>query len=285
MSAIRALRQVSLVSTRALAVRSAPRSLSRAAMPVFAVRAAPACAARAFSLSARTLGEGASDVALSQKLTEEMQYEKEAATEAEPDFLRSFKAQGVWAIEDVAGNDEVALTRKFGNESIRMMFSIADINQSETQFENEEETDGSDEEPNHSYPIRCSLSVTKSAANGALTVDVICQEGTFVVENISFYKDAQVGTELTAEADWRRRGLYIGPQFDTLDVSVQEEFEKFLQERGINEALASFVPEYAEYKEQKVRSLVILLLELFLIGFTLQEYVSWLQNVKTFVEA
>lgn len=43
-------------------------------------------------------------------------------------------------------------------------------------------------------------------------------------------------------------------QFDTLDVAVQEEFERFLQERGINESLAMFIPEYAEYKEQKVRS-------------------------------
>ena len=31
------------------------------------------------------------------------------------------------------------------------------------------------------------------------------------------------------------------------------EFEKFLQERGINESLAAFIPEFAEFKEQKVR--------------------------------
>lgn len=43
-------------------------------------------------------------------------------------------------------------------------------------------------------------------------------------------------------------------QFDTLDVTVQEEFEKFLQERGINDTLAAFIPEYAEFKEQKVRT-------------------------------
>ena len=42
------------------------------------------------------------------------------------------------------------------------------------------------------------------------------------------------------------------PQFETLDLSLQEEFEKFLQERGINENLEFFVPEYAQYKEQKV---------------------------------
>jgi complement component 1 Q subcomponent-binding protein len=41
-------------------------------------------------------------------------------------------------------------------------------------------------------------------------------------------------------------------QFETLDLTFQEEFEKFLQERGINESLAFFVPEYSQYKEQKV---------------------------------
>lgn len=43
-------------------------------------------------------------------------------------------------------------------------------------------------------------------------MDMVCQEGHFIVDNVSYYKDAKVGTELTAEADWKRRGLYIGPQ-------------------------------------------------------------------------
>ena len=40
----------------------------------------------------------------------------------------------------------------------------------------------------------------------------MCQEGSFVIDNISYYNDAKVGTELTAEADWKRRGFYLGPQ-------------------------------------------------------------------------
>lgn len=90
-------------------------------------------------------------------------------------------------------------------------------------------------------------------AKGSLNIDTMCQEGAFLVDNISFYPDSKLGTELTAEADWKRRGLYIGPQFDTLDVTVQEEFEKWLNERGVNENLATFIPEYSEHKEQKVR--------------------------------
>ncbi|KAL6300950.1 mitochondrial glycoprotein [Sparassis latifolia] len=267
MSAIRALRQVSLSSSR-LAVRGAPRTLCRAAL---AQRAAPLFSARAFSVTARAWGEGTTDATLSQKLTEELQYEKQAAEDnPQPRLVKELKEEGIWAIEDVAGNDEVALTRKFGNETIRLMFSIADIQgEEESQFtENQEsqEEEAEEDEPQHAYPIRCSFSLTKSGVEGALTVDAMCQEGAFVVDNISFYSNTKVGTELTAEADWKRRGLYIGPQFDTLDVNVQEEFEKFLQERGINENLAYLVPEYAEFKEQK-------------------EYVHWLQNVKKFVDA
>ena len=81
---------------------------------------------------------------------------------------------------------------------------------------------------------------------------MIVQDGHFIVENVSFYDDAKIGTELTAEADWKRRGLYIGPHFDTLDVAVQDQFEAFLQERGVDPSLAHLIPQYAEYKEQKV---------------------------------
>lgn len=152
-------------------------------------------------------------------------------------------------------------------DSIRLIFSIADIQQ-EAEFENDEE--GAEESQNNSYPIRCSFSITKDSSPGALAIDALCQDGAFIVDNLSYYTDKTVGTELTAEADWKRRGLYIGPQFDTLDVTVQEEFEKFLQERGINESLALFIPEYAEHKEQKVCSIH---------GFVLTWSVYWCRTV------
>lgn len=40
----------------------------------------------------------AADVSLAQKLGEELQYEKESASDAEPEFVRAFKAQGVWEV-------------------------------------------------------------------------------------------------------------------------------------------------------------------------------------------
>jgi len=224
-------------------------------------------ATRAFSMTPSRFSAGASDVVFSQKLAEELKYEKEGIATEEPEFLKTFKAQGVWTIEDVEGNDEVTLTRKFGNENIRVMFSIADIQNMEEESEFDQENEESAEEDHtQTYPTRVSFSVTKDSSKGSLNIDTMCQEGAFLVDNISFYADAKLGTDLTAEADWKRRGLYIGPQFDTLDVAVQEEFEKWLNERGVNEGLATFIPEYSEHKEQK-------------------EYVRWLDNVKNFVEA
>ena len=38
------------------------------------------------------------DVALSQRLAEELKYENEAAAPADPEFLKAFKAQGTWAV-------------------------------------------------------------------------------------------------------------------------------------------------------------------------------------------
>ncbi|RDB27863.1 Mitochondrial acidic protein mam33 [Hypsizygus marmoreus] len=272
MSALRTLRQLTSASSRVLATRQiSMAAVSRGALRRVVVSVPTA--SRAFSVSARRFGEGTTDIALSQKLQEELNYEKEANAEqaGTPDFLKAFLEQGVWELQDTLGQDEVTLTRKFGNENLRLMFSIADIEAEEEDFETdeapkEEEAEAEEEnEPLHSYPIRASLSITKTTVPGCLNVDMVCQEGHFIVDNISYYKDATLGTDLTAEADWKRRGLYIGPQFDTLDVAVQEEFERYLQERGVNEHVALFIPEYAEFKEQK-------------------EYVKWLTNVKSFVD-
>ena len=40
----------------------------------------------------------AADGALSAKISEELVYEKEAASEGEPDFLKTFKESGIWTV-------------------------------------------------------------------------------------------------------------------------------------------------------------------------------------------
>lgn len=123
----------------------------------------------------------------------------------------------------------------------------------------------------------------------------------FTIDNISFYNDADLANDLTSEGDWKRRGLYIGPdvsslvrcemcdadggyaQFDNLDENVQAEFESFLEERGVNSSLALLIPEFAEHKEQQY--VMLYDVRCFADLYDVQrEYLTWLQSVKGFLE-
>ncbi|CAI2185373.1 14561_t:CDS:2 [Funneliformis geosporum] len=215
------------------------------------------------------------DKELAVKLEEELKYEKGIEPQKEPEFLKNFLSKNPFKIEDKSGINEVALTRTFGNEKIRLLF---DINTSDQQTEplsfpgdedeensqSEEETDDEDEDE-QSLPVRCSISIEK-AGKGALAIESIIADGVFLINYVSYYRDANVANDWTAEADWKRRGFYPGPQFETLDNDVQVLFEKYLEERGINTAVAVFIPNYVEYKEQK-------------------EYLTWLEKVKKFIES
>ena len=59
---------------------------------------------------------------------------------------------------------------------------------------------------------------------------------------------------------------YPGPNYDELDESVQEEFHKYLEARGVDSGLANYIMEVHIDKEQK-------------------EYTRWLENVGNFVRA
>ncbi|CEQ40302.1 SPOSA6832_01929 [Sporobolomyces salmonicolor] len=306
-----------------------PRTLSRVASavrpalrPAAATLARPAIRAQPLRLLSTSLPRFEPS-ALSTKLGEEIKFETENGdASAEPDFLKDFKADGVWKLVDVPGSDEIVLTRTFGNEkyvpsllppsrlsladqgdhSIRLIFSISDLDAEHDvePYVDEEAADAGsggvgDESVSPSeqaFPVETSITITKPSG-GALTIDAVAQgwsrpflalsswrspisrfvlltwltflDGLFTINNISFYPDADVALGMTSEDDWKRQGLYMGPAFDNLDEGVQSEFEQYLEERGINSALALFIPDLAEWKEQK-------------------EYVSWLKGTKEFLE-
>ncbi|CAD6890035.1 unnamed protein product [Tilletia controversa] len=278
---------LSQASSAAAAFRTPTNAASRSAA------SAPA-SARLFSASALRASHGESDAELAARLGEEIEYERETAdqegdapapassSQQQPEFVQSFLASAPsWSIVDGAGSDEVVLTREFGNESIRVLYSIGDIDTHAAQSAIDDAAadpstnpaspddaegaaaNGEDDEYSN-IPIRAAITIAKPSA-GALTLEALVQDGAWVIENISYYQDGSLATDPTAEADWARRGLYIGPQFDTLDIKVQEQFENYLEERGFDAPLAIFIVQYAEFKEQN-------------------EYRTWLERVKAFVE-
>ncbi|KAL8718774.1 MAG: hypothetical protein Q9225_004137 [Loekoesia sp. 1 TL-2023] len=270
--------------------------------------------------------EGQVDQELSAKFESELRIEKETRdSDTLPAHIQDYLDNSPFQLEDKPGQEEVALTRKFGDESIRITFSIDDLNNMNQEEDDQFDTDpalsdedaadavetnvqsggantkgainqgrtkggnfavapedsvapsdraeGSYEEPSGdeegdqgpSFPTRLTVNVEK-AGKGVLQFEAEAQDGEIMIEDVYYYKKPELASAKTAELDWSRRNLYTGPPFNNLDEDLQVLLERYLDERGINTALALWLPEYIDWKEQK-------------------EYLTWLSSVKSFVDA
>ncbi|KAF8461138.1 glycoprotein suaprga1 [Kalaharituber pfeilii] len=249
--------------------------------------------------------EGSVDQELLAKLDSELELEKEMkGYEEMPESVKSFLETGPFKVIDTPGHEEVELVRKFGSETIRVEFSISDLNllnndledqalyedesadapesaqsggaQSKSakesgrvaQAEPEEDEDEDymeESEAEPSFPAHLSIVIEKPSG-GALKISGLAQDGMIILQNVIYHESPGLLKTKSAENDYQSEGLYAGPEFANLDEDLQVLFERYLDERGINTALALFVPDYIEYKEQK-------------------EYLRWLEKVRGFVKA
>ncbi|KAL5359757.1 mitochondrial glycoprotein [Aspergillus floccosus] len=307
-----------MLSLRTLA-RSVPRTVSRSlavssrsavlrpvsSVPKFSFNqiTKPACAA--FSTSSifrQATAEG--DIELVAKLEDELKHEKASGLEDLDSSVQNIQyvlQNNSWEVKDVPGEQEVVLTKKFGNEEIRLTFTVADLQNlaeqedfddaalDEMDFQSghqpanqgrsgnvaqhpedsvapaDRELDDLDRDLEPSFPARVNITVEKPS-NGALLIQTVAQDGLFQIEEVSYFTKPDLAYAQTAEKDWARQSLYAGPPFENLDEDLQTFMERYLEERGINAELANMIPDYIQVKEQK-------------------EYVRWLENVKNFISA
>ncbi|KAM5351764.1 hypothetical protein ACJ41O_004487 [Fusarium nematophilum] len=261
----------------------------------------PARAAAFSTTPFRRAATGETDEELSAKLESEIQIEEDMkANEQDPASIKDFLNNSAFELVDNPGQEVVKLVRNFGDEKITVSFSIADITNYDPYAEdnaleeeagleddavqaggnsqrsasangraNEEIDEDADEELDEesAAPINLSIVVEKPGKTpGALNIDATAQDGNIVVENLFYYADATVAKVESPEAAQKRADVYPGPPFGSLDDDLQVLMERFLEERGITQALAVFVPDYVDVKEQR-------------------EYTRWLGNVKAFIDA
>ncbi|MCJ1261842.1 hypothetical protein MMC22_001710 [Lobaria immixta] len=260
------------------------------------------------------------DQELAAKLQSELELERDMRdSEKLPANLQDYLDRSSFDIKDTTGQEEVVLTRQFGDESIRVSFSIADldnidqdadqyaddkaqydedesdltdaqsggaqskgtINQGRTKDGNfnittedrvapadrpelaDDEPASDDEGPG--FPARVNVTIDKGG-KGVLQLETTVQDGDVMIEHISYFSKPELADAQTAELDWSKRNLYTGPPFGNLDQDLQLLLERYLDERGVNTELALWIPEYIDFKEQR-------------------EYLNWLSNVKSFVDA
>lgn len=114
----------------------------------------------------------------------------------------------------------------------------------------EEGSEAKDEDVDPSFPARINVMIEKTG-KGTLQIETTAQDGEIVIDNVFYFKNAELADAQTAELDFKRRNLYEGPPFSNLDEDLQVLLERYLDERGINTALALWVPEYIDFKEQR----------------------------------
>ncbi|WEW60140.1 Mitochondrial acidic protein mam33 [Emydomyces testavorans] len=300
--------------------RSLPRTISRSiARPLRTTVVKPAFlqptwklvprpAYAAFSTTrARWESAGQVDVELAAKFQDELALETETG-EADnlPESVQYFLENGPFEIQDKPGEEEVVMTRKFGDEKIRISFSIADLQNlgAENDFDNAlpDEFDEADAQPRAinqpgatpgnlktapedkvaasdregdvegdetaaepGYPVHANVTIEKPG-KGSMHAECLIEDGAVQILELQHFEKSDIANPQSAEKQWARGSLYAGPPFGNLDEDLQILLERYLEERGIDTALAAFIPDYIDFKEQK-------------------EYVRWLGNLKKFVEA
>jgi complement component 1 Q subcomponent-binding protein, mitochondrial len=216
-----------------------------------------------------------------------------------PAHLQDFITNSSFDIEDIPGSGNVILSREYNTETIKVEFSIDSINDplDETEmpdddeaFEDEmdiapkgkrtinqsgksadimvedsiapsdrdEEAAAGDEPAGPAYPVQLKITITKPST-GTVQIAASVEEGMVRIEQVNYYPDTELADPLTHE-DYRKQSMiYAGPPFENLDTELQGFLERYLEERGIDTSLASFVPDYVDFKEQR-------------------EYVQWLES-------
>lgn len=157
-----------------------------------------------------------------------------------------------------------------GNFRVKAEDDVALADREELRSQEEmDEVEGREEDDQPAFPANVNVLVERKG-KGALRISLIADNGVFTINSVTHIPDNKATasaspSHLLRESNPDLESLYTGPPFQQLDEEVQSLLEQYLDVRGINTALALFVPEYIDVKEQK-------------------EYLGWLGRVRSFVE-
>lgn len=111
--------------------------------------------------------------------------------------------------------------------------------------------EGGEESNRTPFPINLEITISKPG-DQSIEITGSARDGTIEIDRIQYNPTSSIAADITTTA-------YAGPPFNNLDADLIMMFEQYIEERGINEELATILPVLIEQKEQK-------------------EYVNWLQS-------
>lgn len=101
-----------------------------------------------------------------------------------------------------------------------------------------------------SFALTLNITIDKGAI-GATHIIARAEDGVVEIEYVHYYPRADLIDPTTPEAVKEAQNVYGGPPFPYLDPDLQQMYDQYVSERGINTRLAWFLSRYVEYKEQR----------------------------------
>ncbi|ETI50720.1 hypothetical protein, variant [Phytophthora nicotianae CJ01A1] len=201
---------------------------------------------------------------ISNLLKREIEEEKANCFEEEELENLRLKVEKVFKLQETPGCMDVVLQGTVGADSIKIKFNAQDTVELEEDedYEDDEGEDSTemdedyeDEEEEDELPgIRFTADITRD--NKGMQFDCVASSN-LTVERLRYLKDFAKDAE--------DETLYFGPNFIDLELDVQDQFYNFLAERNIDDELAQFITQFADFKEQR-------------------EYLAFLEDTETFVK-
>ena len=186
----------------------------------------------------------------------EHQMEKEQYEQIEN--IKTFlKDHPQWKLNDTEGDVTLKMNKTMGDKTVTLEWQLVSPFGSDFGDMNEEANPEA-QEPTESTDFTITIQ-DKAGERGLI---YYCQTAAgeghrYMIGNVRSFASA---------AERESDSAYNGPDFEDLDDSLQESFDEFLAEAGINDEVCDFIDASAVDKEQR-------------------EYMRWLKNVDSFIQA
>ncbi|KAJ0987127.1 hypothetical protein J5N97_005483 [Dioscorea zingiberensis] len=159
-------------------------------------------------------------------------------------------------VVDNPGDQAITLVRKFAGEGIQVSVFMELDDVDDMNEEDEDDGDDDREDGGSSMP-KISL-IAKIDKGEGRSLEFCCELAAdrLHIESMLMKRDDGSSDEGNA---------YEGPEFSDLDENLQKAFYKYLEERGITSSLHGYLHDYMIQKEDR-------------------EYLTWLKNIKNFID-
>ncbi|KAH8553649.1 mitochondrial glycoprotein [Umbelopsis sp. PMI_123] len=239
--------------------------------PLNAPRISPYIQSRSLTSTKPLWSQGMIDADITHALDEELSYQKPEDPKEDLEPLQEFLSKSKFELKDKEGSDEVILYKKNGDEEITVIFSLSSVMEEDASLDDiiiTDDADGKEEDLDMSeselMSIAVRIAITKKN-KGTLAFDVVAKEDSTAIINVDFHEDQSFVLPESAHQYRKGRRSYLSPNYLALDVGIQDAFQRYVADKGLDDDLLQFICDYTQLKRRR-------------------EYSLWLKNVGNFTD-